>query len=270
MKNQSPLVQQFFQNRIVPDCPIYDLHGHMGPFYGAHFPQPDPASMVQDCRRAGVKCLVFAHHGSLLAPDITNQPAIDAVRQFPNTLRAYCAINPNYPATVQREIETFPKYRDVYVGFKFLADYHAVPLTDPRYQPAWQYADQHQLLVLLHTWGHSTFNGPDIIRPLAEKYPNTKILLGHSCHGQWDQAIQLAQDFPNLYLELCAVLDEQGILEKFVNALGSEQIIYGTDFPWFNQFYYIGAVLGANISDNDRHNIFHRNAQKLLQPFNLT
>jgi predicted TIM-barrel fold metal-dependent hydrolase len=59
----------------------------------------------------------------------------------------------------------------------------------------------------------------------------------------------LARDFPNVYLELCAVMDERnGILEKFVEKAGPQKILFGTDMPWFNYHYYIGVVLVAEIS----------------------
>ena len=45
---------------------------------------------------------------------------------------------------------------------------------------------------------------------------------------------------------------------------GSEKIIFGTDTPWFNHHNYIGALLGAEMSDDDRRNILYRNAQRLL------
>jgi predicted TIM-barrel fold metal-dependent hydrolase len=79
--------------------------------------------------------------------------------------------------------------------------------------------------------------------------------------------VALVNDFPNLYFELCAVLDERGILEKFVKEAGSQRIVFGTDLPWFNHHYYVGSVLGADITDDDRHNILHRNAENLLERF---
>jgi len=63
------------------------------------------------------------------------------------------------------------------------------------------------------------------------------------------------------------VLDDRGVIEKFVDRAGSEKIIFGTDTPWFNHHNYIGALLGAEISDDDRRNILYRNAEKLLAPF---
>jgi predicted TIM-barrel fold metal-dependent hydrolase len=154
----------------------------------------------------------------------------------------------------------------VYVGFKFLADYHKVAISDPRCCPAWEFANERGLLVLSHTWGGSSFDGPGEVRKVAAAYPDAKILMGHSCHGQWEQAVALANEFPNVYLELTAVLDDRGVLELFVEKAGSERIVFGTDTPWFSHHNYIGAVLGADISDDDRRNILYRNAEGLLAP----
>jgi predicted TIM-barrel fold metal-dependent hydrolase len=265
--NGLTLREAFYQDGKVAGCPVYDLHGHMGPFYGVAFPRHDIDGMIRAMDRAGVKMLVFCHHGTLFSPDIGNAANVEAVRRYPQRLRAYCGINPNYPDVAARDVETFDQYPDVYVGFKMLADYHGYALTDVRYRAAWQMAHDRELLVLIHTWGGSGLDGPEVVRRIAEQYPQARILMGHSCHGEWDKAIALVKEFPNLYFELCAVLDERGVLERFVGETGSERIIFGTDLPWFNHHYYIGSVLGADIGDEDRHNILHRNAEKLLARF---
>jgi hypothetical protein len=77
----------------------------------------------------------------------------------------------------------------------------------------------------------------------------------------------LAQDFPNIYLELTAVFDDIGVIEKFVNEAGSERMLFGTDLPWFDPHHAVGVLFSAQISDEDRRNIFYRNAEKLLAPF---
>lgn len=264
MKSHPPLKDAFFAQGRVPDCPVYDMHAHMGSFYGAPFPKCEPAEMARTMRRAGVRLVVFAHHHALFSPQIGNAPAIAAVRRFPNHFRAYCSINPNYPDLIVHELKTFDQFKDVYVGFKLLCDYHAIPITDARCRPVWEFANRRKLLVLLHTWGGSIYDGPDPVRQIAKQYRHAKILLGHSCHGEWDKATALARDFPNVYLELCAVLDDRGILEKFVQEAGSRQILFGTDFPWFDHHNYIGAVLGADLTDKDRRNIFYRNAERIL------
>jgi uncharacterized protein len=267
MIGRSDLAREFWEHGSAPSCPIYDMHGHMGFFHSIYFPRGDAADMVRTMDEAGVRLLVFSHHAALNSPELANGPSIDAVRRFPDRLRAYCMVNPNYPEQVARDLESFDAlFPDVYVGFKFLSDYHQIALTDSRYQPAWERADAQGLLVLAHTWGSSRFDGEDVVREVAERYPNAKLLLGHSCHGAWDAAVALARDFPNVYLELTAVFDDRGVIEKFAREAGSRQMLFGTDLPWFDPHHAIGVLLNADITDEDRHNICHRNAERLLAP----
>lgn len=265
MRKKLKLFKEFWEEGKALDCTIYDMHGHMGPWYGIYFPYSEPEDMIKRMTRAGVKMLVFCHHSALFSPDISNKINIETARKFPDRFRVYCGINPNYPEIIEKDIATFEQYRDVYVGFKFLPDYHSVAVTDSRYRPVLEFADEKELLVLIHTWSGSSFNGPEHIRKIAEKYHRLKIIMGHSCHDKWDEAGILAKDFKNVYLDLCAVLDERaGILEKFVCGVGSEKILFGTDFPWHGYHYYIGAVISSEITDEDMRNIFYRNAEKLL------
>ena len=55
-------------------------------------------------------------------------------------------------------------------------------------------------------------------------------------------------------------------IEKFVREAGSDRMLFGTDLPWFDPHQAIGVLLNADITDEDRHNICHRNAEQLLAP----
>lgn len=262
----SPLAEAFWKDGRVEGCPVYDMHGHMGVWHSIYFPRPDAADMVRTMDGAGVKMLLFAHHGGLFCPDCGHAPAIDAVHQFPDRLRAYLPVNGNYPEQIETDLKLLDEHPDVFVGIKFLCDYHQVPMSDDRYRPAWELADKRGLLVLAHTWQDSQYDGPAVVRRIAERYTNLMLLMGHSCHGAWDEAVRLAQDFPNVYLELTAVLDNRGIIEKFVAEAGADRMLFGTDLPWFDPHHGIGALLSADITDEDRHRILHRNAERLLEP----
>ena len=69
---------------------------------------------------------------------------------------------------------------------------------------------------------------------------------------------------PQTYLELTSVLFVRGVVERFCETVGSERVLYGTDLPWFSEHHAIGALLSEDITEDDRHNICHRNAEKLL------
>lgn len=267
MPRDGSLAQRFFSHGHLADCPVYDLHGHMGPLQGARLPRCEPEQMIAAMDRAGVAMTVFCHHSTLMAPDIGNDVAIDVVRQFPDRFRAYCGVNPNWPEDVKRDVARFDDFEDVFVGFKLLADYHKIPITDERNAPAWEKANADGRPVLLHTWGGSAYNGPALVRECAERWPNARILMGHSCHGHWEQAGKLAAEFPNVFCELTAVLDDRGAIEIMLAEAGSDKIIFGTDTPWFNHHNYIGALLGSNMSDDERRDVLYRNARKILAPF---
>lgn len=260
----SSLRERFFEHGKLDDCPIYDLHSHMGPFFGAHLPWCDPDAAIRAMDRANVRMLVFCHHAAIFSPDIGNSSNVEAVRKHPDRFRAYCAINPNYPDIIEKDLQSYDEYPDVYFGLKFHGEFHEISITHDRNTPAWEFANDRSLPVLIHTWDGSSFDGEQQVREVAERYPNAKLLLGHSIHGAWKAAAHLAKYSPNVYLDLCAVLDDRGALEIIVEETGSEKLFFGTDFPWFEFHYYIGAILGADISDEDRRNIFYRNAQRLL------
>jgi uncharacterized protein len=262
----SPLAQAFWRDGRCDTCPVYDMHGHMGVLNAIYFPRPDAPDMIRTMDSAGVRMLVFSHHGSLMSPDFGHQPAIDAVRRFPDRLRAYLPVNGAYPEQIKADLRLLDQYPDVFVGIKLLCDYHLVPMTADSYRPAWEIADERRLLVLSHTWGDSRYDGPSQVRTIAERYRNLRLLMGHSCSGAWDEAVGLANDYPNLFLELTAVLDDRGIIEKFVAGAGAHRMLFGTDLPWFDPHHGIGALLSAHISDDDRHLILHRNAEQLLAP----
>lgn len=258
------LAKRFFEEGKLEDCPVIDIHCHMGFFYGSSMPYSDTDKMAERMEIAGVKLIVFCHHYSLFSPEIGNKVNIEAVRKYPDKFKAYCGINPNYPEVVENDLKTFDKYRDVYVGFKFLPDYHGIPLSDKRNKNVFAFADENRLLVLTHTWGGSIYDGAEEVEKIAKKYKRLKLILGHSIHGDWDKAIEIAKNYENVYLELTAVLDERGIVEKFVEKAGDEKILFGTDFPWFNHHYYIGALLGAGLSEESCRKILYLNSKNLL------
>jgi len=258
------LWERFKANRILPDCPIYDMHGHWGSTPGIALPAADEGVAHALLRQMGVRRLVICHHHALFSPDIGNDANIAAVRNMPDVLRAYMGVNPNYPEETEKDLARFDEYPDVFVGFKFLAGYHKIALEDERNRPVWEFANARRLPVLMHTWGGSAVDGPANVRTIAERYPDIPLLCGHSFFGSWDQAIELSRTFPNLHLELTAVLIERGHFEILYDALGPRKLVFGTDFPWFSHSHSLGMLFGAGINEEDFRTILYRNARRLL------
>ena len=178
MISDSRLAEAFWNEGKCDDCPVIDMHGHMGRWKGIWFPRAGVDAMVRSMDAAGVKLLVFCHHEALFCPDVGNAASVEAVRKHPHRLRAYLGVNPHYPEALEADLAGFDAHRDVYVGLKLLAPYHEVPIDDPRYARAWWFANERRLPVLAHTWGQPDTCGPQQVRKILAKYPNVRLLAG--------------------------------------------------------------------------------------------
>lgn len=286
MANPSALAREFMEHGRSESCPIVDMHGHLGPYFGGYLPSAPLEKMLATMEKAGVSRIVCSSHDALfLDVDQGNALTQKAIDRAPDAILGYWAINPNYPQALARAPRELQQAHG-FVGFKFLPDYHCYPLDGDAYAPILEYANEHRLLVLVHTWGGSAFNSPDQVATVAGKYPEAIILMGHSGYGQWTTALQTARDFPNVYLELTAVyvahdwamqpagsgapsalmsyLHINGIIERMVDVASSKKIVFGTDLPWYSPHYAAGSILFARIDDNARHDILHRNAERIL------
>jgi predicted TIM-barrel fold metal-dependent hydrolase len=237
-------------------------------------------------RRSGVRRIVCSHH-SALACDAEHGNALmqEVVNDCPDEFLGYWVINPNDRKAIARDLRTFDR-RTGFVGFKFWPDYHLVPVNSPKYAPALEYADDLGLLVLVHTFGESPFDAPALLAEVGERYPRVRLLMGHTGYGEWERSVTIARDLPNVYLDLTSVFQAldfaqmpggslmprapalsphvNGLVEYMVETAGSHKVVFGSDLPWYSQHYHAGAVLFAHISDEARHDILHRNAERLL------
>jgi predicted TIM-barrel fold metal-dependent hydrolase len=284
--NPSPIAQEYLDHGHSSSCPIIDMHGHVGPFYGCFLPSSPLDRMRHRLKRCGVQRIVCSHH-SALACDVERGNALmsEVVTAHPDEFLGYWVINPHSPEITARDLRDY-RTRTGFVGLKFWPDYHLVPVTSPKYARALEYADEHGLLVLVHTFGESPFDAPDLLAEVGQRYPKARFLMGHSGYGEWEKSVAIARDLANVYLDLTSVVQAidfsqmpggslmphapslsphvNGLIEYMVQTAGSKKVVFGSDLPWYSQHYHAGAVLFARISDEARHDILHRNAERLL------
>jgi uncharacterized protein len=287
--NPSPIAREFLSEGCSESCPIIDMHGHFGPFHGGYLPSANVDKFRSSLTRAGVKRIVCSSHDALFVDvEYGNEALQEAVAKYPDSFLGYWSVNPNNKKATARAGLDY-EHAQGFVGFKFLPDYHTYPVNGSRYSPALEYANEHDLLVLVHTWGDSAYNSPSQVAAVAEKYPRAYFLMGHSGFGDWENSVRIARDYLNVYLELTAVyvahdfvnqpsgsgtpsqllsyLQVNGIIEFMVENASSKKIVFGTDMPWYSPYYAAGAILFARIDDDARHDIFHRNAERLIGSF---
>ena len=68
--------------------------------------------------------------------------------------------------------------------------------------------------------------------------------------------------YPNIYTDIS--IQPAANIKKLIDEIGSDRILFGTDYPFVSQAFSILSVLRATDIEQERVNIFSENAKKLL------
>lgn len=260
----SMYVDDFMQNNKLTSVKVIDTHTHMGDIYGAS----EPICGVDDCINLlddeNIESIWCAPHSDLFGLSSINGEIESIMTKYPARVKGYFGFNPNYHKEYIAKLPAVLQNNN-YIGLKFLPAYHNYSLDGDAYVEALDFAEEHRLIVLSHTWGHTQFNSTKQVRNVLRRYKNLQFIMGHSAPNELDEAIQLAKRFDNAYLDICDIHRNGGTVAKMVDGAGSEKVLFGTDLPWYDPNFAIGSVLFSKITDTDRLNIFRNNALRMLR-----
>lgn len=262
-KNDSLLAMEFLEKGRLESVKIIDVHTHMGDVYGTAL----SINSMDDCfkvlQRQNVKQIWCAPHPDIFGTDGSNSEILKILNNYKDYTRAYFSFNPNYYNENRSNFDLIISHPS-FIGFKFLPEYHRYPVDGDAFKEAFEIADMFHLPILIHTWGGSKYNSPKQIEAVLKRYKNIQVIMGHSAPGELDEAIRLAREYDNAYLDLCDIHRHSGIIDKMAKLSSSEKILFGTDLPWYDPNYCIGSILFSKISDEDKCKIFYKNAQNIL------
>lgn len=124
-------------------------------------------------------------------------------------------------------------------------------------------AAQYDMIVSYHT---IIMEENEMERMIAEHKEVTFVAAHPGEKVNYLKHIERISRYDNAYLDLSGTgLFRYGMLAYGVDKLGSERILFGTDYPICNPGMYVQAVCHEHISDKDRENIFAANAKRLLK-----
>ena len=103
------------------------------------------------------------------------------------------------------------------------------------------------------------------VAELARRCPDVSLLVGHAAQDiSFEGMAELANTCPNVYVDM-TVPESYNVVEFFVAALNDvRQLIWGTDFPWGNCHFRVGAVIYARLPDETKRRILGQNLLELL------
>ena len=141
--------------------------------------------------------------------------------------------------------------------------------TDPLYRPIMEKAAFYNIPILQHArfkitgclQGEST---PTDLAVLAREFPQLTIIMAH-IGGDWQRGIKAVRYFPNVLIDLSGSIVDCGMVEKAVDELGAERILFGTDLPDIDFWSNLGKIESAEITNEQKNLILYGNAKRLFK-----
>lgn len=247
------------------DAPlIVDAHCHLGPFRNFHIPDHGADGLVRVMDRLGVDVAVIAAHAGISADyRYGNDQVMEAIARHPGRVLGYCCVNPNYPAEIVPELERCfadPGFRGVKLHPELHGDY---PLDGPAYAPVWEFAAEHRVPVLSHSYFAGDALG--VFTAIADRYPQVPLLLGHAgLDYGLDRVVAAIAGRPSIHLDLTGPLSWEGVVEYLTGAVGADRLVFGSDIPFMNAALQLGGLVYARITETDKRRILGGNAASLF------
>lgn len=242
---------------------IIDCHNHLGAWKAFNIPNNSAEGMLAGMDALGIDKACLTAHASI-GPDYIygNNLVIDALKHYPDRFIGYTTVNPNYEEDMKNELNRCFKMQGMR-GIKLHPSCHGAPIDDKRYQIAFEAADEKGCPVLIHVWGKADVAAID---RLSSQYPRAQFIMGHAGAEikAMEDAINVVNRRDNVSMDLALSHTYQGNVEWFVHEAGSKKVLFGTDMPFFDPRPAFGRVAMADISENEKKDIFGLNMQRLL------
>jgi len=218
-----------------------DAHNHLGVRHGA---SQDAAELVTKLDQAGVsRAVVFP----FVEGDFDNDDIDRAMEAAPDRLIPFCAVNPWGRESAVREIKE--RAERGFRGIKLHPTIHGYHLSDPGLvDPIFDAVREAGMVVISHG-ASDLYNAPPEFARIAMRFPEVPLMMAHSgTFWSHDQAIEVAREVPNVYLETARVPMFE--VTHSVRELGPEKVVWGTDSPFVDyEFEYDKMERAASSSD---------------------
>ena len=250
--------------------PIIDVHSHYWR-YPEHFQDDfrqqakrakagvelDLTVRFEDYQRQSVPdvtTIVFGGKARLSGLWVDDRDVQAYVAEHSGQLIGFLSLDPTQPGW-ERELSVGHQELGLR-GIKLMPMYAGFRPDDERLAPLWQYAEQHQLPVLLHTG--TTFISqaplectlPRHLDPVATRYPEVRMILAHLGHPYEGECVAVIRKHPHVYADLSALhyrpfqlyhslmlVQEYGVWDK---------VLFGTDYPFTTVQATIDGLRGLN------------------------
>jgi predicted TIM-barrel fold metal-dependent hydrolase len=262
-------ISQALAELRVPGFEVLDCHAHLGPWLNFRMPEHSADSIVRVMEHVGIARSYVSPMSWMVDEERGFRQLEDAVSRFPEHIVGVPVANPNRPDHAIALLEEWNTRFGVTI-VKIHPDAHEYSLRWDGYRQIIE-AIAGRWIVLTHTWLGSPWSSPADLAHLAEMFPETVFLAGHSggpVNGV-RESIAVAASHPNIYLDLTGSLVLDGVIEWMVDELGASRVLFGTDSAFLDPRPQLGRVAMARIGADEKRQILGDNLKRILNEKDL-
>ena len=249
---------------------VIDAHIHLGTWPGTYYPDSHLEDILGYMDRLGIELAVSSHMTLLFGPfEDGLRLSIEGFKKSGGRIFWLGVFNPNKIDESISHLDACRKH-DGFLGMKIAQTVHGVDADDPSYRPAWEYAREHGLPILTHSWSTSSFNPkqarslPRLFEKYIDEFRDVTLVFAHA-GGRGDgqlQARRLAREYPNVYLDISGDIYNYRLIEDLVADVSDERILYGSDLTMLDGRAHHARIFFSNISRESKLKILRENALK--------
>lgn len=229
----------------------------------------------------------FSASDAIVLAKIINNELSEAVKQYPKRFAGLCCLPLQDPKASADELERAVTK----LGLKgtMVNDNPKRWLSDQKYEVIFERLATLDVPIYIHAMGPTKEDSglhvvPEVWRlidsGLFDKYPGLKIILGHGGEslpfwlwrvngvqqrGAIGRRKNFMQNFKDHFYVTTSAQFWPPLLQFLISVLGSDRILFATDYPHPDSCKHVDFIDSAQISDSDREKICHLNAERLFK-----
>ena len=179
------------------------------------FSEQNASDIIAKMDEAGVDIAVIVafdmttQYGVIM---VTNEDVSNLAASYPDRFIPFASVDPSLGKQAVDQLQY--AVRDLGCkGLKLCPPVQKFDFSDPKFYPLWEAALEMNIIVWTHTahqLGHfgseATLGHPMLVEPVALKYPDLKVVLGH-CGFPWVwETWSLVVRHPNVYIDVSAYI----------------------------------------------------------------
>jgi len=205
----------------------------------------------------------------------TNDYILDSISRYPDRLIGFCSVQPKAGDAAIVELERCAKAGAGGIG-EMRSDVQGFDLADKAMmKPLVDAAVKYDLVFLTHSSepvGHQYIGKgsitPDVLYSFILNFPDLKLVCAHWGGGLPFYALmpEVARALSNVFFDTAATvfLYQPQIFEEVSNIVGSDKILFGTDYPLISQKRIMAQIQSLGLTEEVKAKILAGNAQKVL------